>query len=94
MDNSRVINLGLEDDNNSIQQEVDVTIPDSVDDRSGINQRSNKKQKLPSQNIERVNLKVTIPGKNKLNNDLKTIQSSSKTALQNKGIGQGVLRNN
>ena len=38
MDNSRVINLGLEDDNNSIQnQEVDVTIPDSVDDRSGMN---------------------------------------------------------
>ena len=37
MDNSRVINLGLEDDNNSIQQEVDVTIPDSVDDRSAMN---------------------------------------------------------
>ena len=38
MDNSRVINLGLDDDNNSIQnQEIDVTIPDSVDDRSGMN---------------------------------------------------------
>ena len=71
MDNSRVINLGLEDDNNSIQQEVDVTIPDSVDDRSAMNQRSNKKQKLTSENIERVNLKVSIPGKSKLNNDLK-----------------------
>ena len=83
IENNRLLNLGMEDDTHSIQnQEIDVTFPDSVDDRNGTNYRTN------------VNSKLATKNKSRLNNDLNPNESPSKTTLSNKGLNHGVLRNN
>ena len=82
IENNRLLNLGMEDDTHSIQnQEIDVTFPDSVDDRNGTKYRTN------------VNTKLATKNKSRLNNDLNPNDSPSKTTLSNKGLNHG-LRNN
>ena len=94
IENNRLLNLGAEDDAHSIQnQEIDVTFPDSVDDRSGANYRTNVNSKLATKNAGAVTLKVTT-NQSRLNNDLNPNESPSKTTLSSKGLKQGVLRNN
>ena len=96
IENNRLLNLGAEDDAHSIQnQEIDVTFPESVEDRSGTNYRTNVNSKLATKNIDAETLRVTTNlNKRRLNNDLNPNESPSKTTLSNKGLNQGVLRNN
>ena len=94
-DNKRYLNIGTEEDTHSIQnQDIEVTFPDSVENRSAANFRTIPNQKQVTKSIDKTNLKVESPPKSKLNNDLSQFKSPSKSSMSKAGVDQSILRNN